>query len=68
MNNIKSERTVILGPVNEQVAKIQDKYRGVIYIKNADIKETLRLRQYVEKYISINRGFNEVSIQFALND
>ena len=68
LNNIKSERTVILGPVNEQVAKIQDKYRGVIYIKNADIKETLRLRQYVEKYISINRGFNEVSIQFALND
>ncbi len=68
LNSIKSERTVILGPVNEQVAKIQDKYRGVIYIKNADIAETVRLRQYVEKYISINKGFNEVSIQFALND
>ncbi len=66
--SIKSESTVILGPVNEQVAKIQDKYRGVIYIKNADIKETVRLRQYVEKYISINRGFNDISIQFALND
>ncbi len=68
LNSIKSEETVVLGPVNEQVAKIQDKYRGVIYIKNADLKETVRLRQYVEKYISINRGFNEVSIQFALND
>ena len=59
---------MILGPVSEFITKLQDRYRGVIYIKNGDVNEMIRLRRYIEKYISINRGFNGIGIQFALND
>lgn len=68
VEKIKADNTVILGPVSEFITKLQDRYRGVIYIKNGDVNEMIRLRRYIEKYISINRGFNGIGIQFALND
>ncbi len=58
----------ILGPVYESIAKLQDQYRMVIYIKNADISDIIKMRQYTEKYISINSGFNDINIQFSLNN
>ncbi len=58
----------ILGPVYESVAKVQDLYRMVIYIKNADISDIIKMRQYTEKYIAINSGFNDINIQFSLNN
>ncbi len=57
----------ILGPVAENVAKVNDMYRFVIYIKHDKKEHVIRMRQYTEKYISINSGFDEINIQFALN-
>ncbi len=68
LEEIRPADVVILGPVPEAVARVQDQYRMVLYLRNAGLQELIRLRQYVERYISINSGFDEILIQFALND
>lgn len=68
IENLKAGGVVVLGPAPEAVAKLRDKYRMVIYIKSDKLDKTVRIRQYTEKYIAINSGFNGINIQFAFND
>ena len=68
IENLKTGGAVVLGPAPETAAKLHDKYRMVIYIKASQLDKTVRIRQYTEKYIAINSGFNGINIQFALND
>ena len=68
IENLKTGGAVVLGPAPETAAKLRDKYRMVIYIKASQLDKTVRIRQYTEKYIAINSGFNGINIQFALND
>ena len=68
IENLGADGIVVLGPAPEAVAKLRDKYRMVIYIKSDKLDKTIRIRQYTEKYIAINSGFNGINIQFAFND
>lgn len=61
---VKGENTVILGPAPENIAKIKDSYRSIIYVKEASKEEIIRLRSGLEKYIRINRGFDNISISY----
>lgn len=63
----KKKTTTIIGPAPEVVSKVQDQFREVLFIKEEDEKELRRLRQALEKYIEINQGFDEVSIQYDLD-
>ena len=58
--------TRLIGPAPERVAKIQDQYRKVLYVKEKDPVRLIRLRSMLEKYIEINPGFNPVHIQYEV--
>ncbi len=57
-------RTVILGPSPENISKIKDIYRGVIYLKGSSLAELIRLRSGLEKYIRINKGFDQITVVY----
>ena len=57
----------LIGPAPESVAKVQDLYRQVLYLKGADREELNRVRRALEKYIEINSGFQSVYKQFDYN-
>ena len=75
MNHIRSfiEKTdagpgaVILGPGQEEIYKIQDVFRMVLYIKAENTSVLIRIRRMTEKYIEINTGFDTVQVQFDLD-
>lgn len=57
----------IIGPAAESVAKINDMYRSVLYIRNQSIQQLIRMREMLEKYVEINHGFDSVYLQYDLN-
>jgi len=63
----QSRETVIIGPAPENIRKIQDIYRQVLYVKDPDEKRIIRLRRLVERFIEINSGFNRMMFQYDLN-
>lgn len=58
---------VLIGPAPETVSKVQDMYRMVLYMRHKDREILVRLKNALEKYIEINRGFRKISIQFDFN-
>ena len=60
--------TSILGPTPEAVAKIRDSYRIAVYIKCRSLTDVVKIRRHTERYIEINSGFNDINIQFAVNE
>lgn len=58
----------IFGPADESIARIQDVYRKVIYLKGNSAKELIGIKNKLEKYIEVNEGYKTVNIQFDMND
>ena len=57
----------VIGPADEPIAKINDIYRKVIYLKSEDERILMAVKDRMEKYIEINRGFQSLKIQFDMN-
>ncbi len=53
-----------IGPAAPAVAKVQDVYRRILYVKDADRDRLCRLKDQVEAYVRINSGFRQLRIQF----
>ena len=62
----KDERLSVIGPAEEAVSRIQDRYRRVIYLKHPDRDYLTYLLKQTERYIEINPGFRKLSIQFDI--
>lgn len=60
----KKGQLQIIGPAPETVGKVQDVYRRVLYVKHKDRSLLALLRERLEDYIEINRGFRNITIQF----
>lgn len=58
--NGKHEVTV-LGPADPSVAKMQDQYRKVLYIKGSE-EEVAQTVEYLLAYIKVNEGFRNIRI------
>ena len=52
----------VLGPTDEAVAKIQDIYRKVIYIKHADRAAMTAVIGMIGRYIDANEGFAPLTV------
>ncbi len=63
----KKSRVQVLGPAQESVAKVNDIYKKVIYVKHRDRKVLIMIKEKVEQYIEINEGFKSINIQFDMN-
>lgn len=59
-----NKRLQVIGPAPETVSRVQDIYRQVIYIKHNDRKILTALKDKLEEYIEMNRGFSNIHIQF----
>ena len=56
-----------IGPAPEAVGKIKDRYRRVIYIRSLDPGRLRSAKDRIEEYLSVNRGFDGLNIQFDFN-
>lgn len=63
----KSSEVQILGPVDEPVAKVNDIYRKVLYLKYRDRRILTMIKNKVEQYIEMNEGYQSVAIQFDMD-
>lgn len=57
----------IVGPADAAVAKVNDVYRKVLYIKAADYRMLVAVREQLDVYIRDNPVFRSVSIQYDFN-
>ena len=57
----------IIGPASPFVGKVNDIYRRVIYIKSKDYSALTVMKDHMEQYIEMNKGFQTLKIQFDFN-
>ena len=62
----KDQKLSVIGPTDAAVAKVNDRYRKVLYLKHENQSELKRIRDEAERYIEINSGFKDLYIQFEL--
>ena len=63
----RNRRLKIIGPASPYVAKVSDVYRRVLYLKGGDHEMLIRVKNHMEQYIEINKGFDTMRIQFDFN-
>ena len=54
----------VIGPGDETIARIQDVYRKVLYIRHPDEKRLTMVKEKVEQYIEMNEGYQKIHIQY----
>ena len=64
---VGTRKVSVLGPAEESVAKIQDIYRMVIYIKHENIQVLTAIKNRIEQYVAMNEGFRTINIVFDIN-
>ena len=57
----------LIGPTDASVAKINDIYRKVIYLKHEEYGVLIRMKDALEEFIQKHREFEHASIQFDFN-
>ncbi len=62
-----AKETVVIGPAPAVLSKANDIYRHMIYVKQSDYECLIRLKDYLEGYVSYSEHFNGCSIQFDFN-
>ena len=60
-------RLTVIGPAAPYVSKVNDQYRQIIYVKSEDYELLVRTNDLLEQYIDMNRGFDQLRIQFDFN-
>ncbi len=54
----------VIGPSTPCIGKINDVYRKVIYIKAEKYRTLIQVKNKLEQYIEVNKGFQNVRVQF----
>jgi primosomal protein N' (replication factor Y) len=60
-------RVLLVGPADASIARINDIYRKVVYMKADDYRVLVALKDRLEPYIEGNRLFSEVAVQYDFN-
>lgn len=56
----------VIGPADESIARIQEIYRKVIYVKSDSLAELTALKDRLEQYMEANGGYQSVSVLFDI--
>lgn len=62
-----SRGIAVIGPSDAGIAKLNDVYRKVVYIKTREYKVLVDLKNKLEDYIRDNNDFKYVNVQFDFN-
>jgi primosomal protein N' (replication factor Y) len=57
----------VIGPADAAVAKVNDVYKKVLYMKDADYEKLVALKDSLEDFISSEPAFKQVTVQFDFN-
>lgn len=57
----------VIGPATPYVGKVNDIYRKILYLKSSEYDILIRMKNFLERYIEINSGFQKLRIQFDFN-
>jgi primosomal protein N' (replication factor Y) len=60
-------RVLLVGPADASIARINDIYRKVVYMKADDYRTLVALKDGLEPFIKDNRQFSEVAVQYDFN-
>lgn len=63
----KDKDLELIGPASPGIGKINDIYRRVLYLKSEKYDTLIKMKNYLERYIEINSGFQKMRIQFDFN-
>ena len=63
----KGKAIQMVGPADAIIARVNDIYRKVIYIKTKDYQDLVLLKDRLEYYMKDNKDFGQVSVQFDFN-
>ncbi|MGN0414883.1 MAG: primosomal protein N' [Agathobacter sp.] len=58
---------LLVGPADASIAKINDIYRKVIYMKGEDYQALVSIKDALETFLRENKAFSHVTIQFNFN-
>ncbi len=64
---LEQARVQMIGPADARIAKINDIYRRVIYVKSADYNRLIQIKDAVEGLAEDESVSNEINIQFDFN-
>lgn len=64
---LQGQKIQLVGPADATIARVNDVYRKVIYIKTKDYANLVLLKNKLEYYMKDNREFQQVSVQFDFN-
>lgn len=57
----------VIGPADESIARIQEIYRKVLYIKSDSVRELTEIKSRLEQYMEVNEGYRNINIQFEID-
>lgn len=63
----KAEKIYLIGPADAAIAKVNDIYKKVIYLKTKKYSTLVELKDMLEQFTRDNRDFKDVMIQFDFN-
>ena len=62
------EAVEFIGPARAGIAKAKDLYRYTMYMKHQDIKELMRLRDFLEGYLKWSQQFSNIYFTFDIRE
>lgn len=63
----KKKEISIIGPASPYVSKVNDEYRRILYLKSREKEPLIAVKNLLEQYIELNKGFDCLRIQFDFN-
>ena len=57
-------QTRVIGPCDATIAKVNDRYRRILYIKNKDYHSLVRIKNAIEKYYEARPDWKKCYLTF----
>ena len=64
---IGSRKVQIIGPADAYVAKVNDIYRKLVYLKGRKTEQLIELKEQIEFFWQENMELQQLNIQFDMN-
>ena len=67
MLHVKNNEVKIIGPADAAIAKVQDIYKKVIYLKAKEYQTLVQVKDQIEQYTKDNCSYKDITVQFDFN-